>query len=1134
MSSNFQFLKNIDTDFAKFFDLAIEAEQNVYKAPRLSALMCRIALEDAIRWMYDHDEELSMPYQNSLSALMSEPSFKDNLAPSLNEKIQLIRKLGNQAAHTKAKPDPLAVLASIRNLYFFFKWMVLLYSEERPEITVFDESLIPVASGEKEPLIKLQSIESNYLNNLKELKRKDQKLRESEEENKRLKEELQQINKVKQRQRTQANAANYHEGGYSESLTRSLFIDILLREAGWDPKGVNVEEYEVKGMPETTNPTGIGYIDYVLWGDNGLPLAIIEAKKTKVDAHKGQHQAELYANCLEQMTGQRPIIFYSNGFEHWIWDDHFYPSRPIQGFYTKDELNLLIQRRTSQKDLRSHSINKDIAGRYYQEEAIRRLSEDFGNKKRGALLVMATGSGKTRTAAAIVDLLTKANWIKNVLFLADRNALVTQAKNAFKEHVPSLNGINLTKEKEDHLTRLVFSTYPSLMNKIDSVKTGSNRFYGPGHFDLIIIDEAHRSVYQKYKAIFDYFDSLLLGLTATPKSEVDKNTYELFDLATHEPTYAYELDKAVNDKYLTPPKAMSYDLKFPNIGIKYKDLSEEEKAEYELTFRDEETGNMPEEIESTAINKWLFNKNTVDKVLHELMKDGQKIEGGNKLGKTIIFAASHKHAIFIEKRFNLNYPESAGKFLRVIDNYEEKAESLLEDFSTPNKFPNIAVSVDMLDTGIDIHEIVNLVFFKRVRSSSKFWQMIGRGTRLCENLFGPNDDKKFFLIFDFCKNFEFFDQFPDGFIPGIQISLNQKLFNARLQLAEILREEMFHDDDHQTYRTNLLDTLHSQIAALNEENFIVRMKLRYVTEYKHRRDWDDLSQNDLADIKIHLAPLTITAQTDELAIRFDLLMLNLEIAFLNNDRSQANYINQLKSISRSLLRKTSIPMVNAKVETIRMLISDEFWSNVNVMALERAREELRDLIKFLDKAQQPIVYTNFEDEFVSAVRERDVITLSKDLEGYRMRVEKFINENQQHITIHKLKNNIPISQFDLEVLGQILFDGDKRGTKADFEKEFGKQSLGTFIRNIVGLDVNAAKEAFADFLTGSNLNADQIKFIDSIIDHLSHNGIVDKKALFEPPFTDINDQGILGVFNSGQVKELFGIVEWVNGNAEVA
>lgn len=476
------------------------------------------------------------------------------------------------------------------------------------------------------------------------------------------------------------------------------------------------------------------------------------------------------------MTGQRPIIFYTNGFTTWLWDDLMYPPRQVQGFYTQEELHRLILRRSQRKILKNRPVNKVIAGRYYQEEAIRRVTEAFEKGERTALLVMATGTGKTRTTIALCEILMKAGWVKNALFLADRNALVTQAKNAFVEHWPSLTVTDLTKEKENEKSRMVFSTYPTIMNLIDKEVDENGRFYGPGHFDLIIVDEAHRSVYVKYKAIFEYFDALLLGLTATPKSEVDRNTYELFGRDSHDPTYAYELDQAIADGYLVPPKCISVPVKFHREGIKYKDLTDKEKEEYEMTFRDEEHDLLPDAIDASALNAWLFNKNTVDQILSYVMEHGVKIEGGDKLGKTIIFARNHKHAEFIEDRFNQLYPEKKGHFLRIIDNYDKHAQATLGNFSDPEKLPQIAVSVDMLDTGIDIHEIVNLVFLKPVKFSAKYWQMIGRGTRTRENLFGPGLHKTHFLIFDFCENFEFFDQYPDGVEPSPQESVSQKVF----------------------------------------------------------------------------------------------------------------------------------------------------------------------------------------------------------------------------------------------------------------------------------------------------------------------------------------------------------------------
>ena len=505
---------------------------------------------------------------------------------------------------------------------------------------------------------------------------------------------------------------------------------------------------------------GAGFVDYVLWGDDGKPLALVEAKRTKRDPRVGQRQAELYADCLEKQFGQRPVIFYTNGYEHWLWDDTNYPPRPVHGFYKKAELELLIQRRSSRQPLGGAKINEAIVERYYQTRAIRRIGEAFEkDKDRKALLVMATGAGKTRTVVALCDLLMRCNWVKRVLFLADRVALVKQAINkGFKAHLPESSPVNLITEK-DAEGRVFVSTYPTIMGLIDESKDGQRRF-GVGHFDLIIIDEAHRSVYQKYRAIFDYFDSLLVGLTATPRDEIDRDTYGLFDLEKGVPTDSYDLADAVSDKFLVPSKAVSVPLKFLRQGVTYDGLSEEEKEEWDAKEWDED-GSVPDHVEAEAVNKWLFNEDTVDKVLAHLMTRGQTVAGGDRLGKTIVFAKNQAHADFIQLRFDKNYPHLVGKFARVITFKTEYAQSLIDDFSQKEKNPHLAISVDMLDTGIDVPEVVNLVFFKLVRSKTKFWQMVGRGTRLCPDLFAPGKDKEFFYIFDYCQNLEFFSQNPE-------------------------------------------------------------------------------------------------------------------------------------------------------------------------------------------------------------------------------------------------------------------------------------------------------------------------------------------------------------------------------------
>ncbi|MCB0781244.1 MAG: DEAD/DEAH box helicase family protein, partial [Flavobacteriales bacterium] len=492
----------------------------------------------------------------------------------------------------------------------------------------------------------------------------------------------------------------------------------------------------------------------------------------------------------ERMTGQRPVIFYTNGFDTWIWDDRFHPPREVQGIHDQDALQLMVDRRRTREDIRRAPIDQRIVERAYQHEALRRVAEAWVGDEQGrlvglgrrALVVMATGAGKTRTAAALVDLLMKANWVKRALFLADRTALVTQAQRAFKEHLPQVSTLDLTKDTYDPTARVVFSTYPTMLNRVDKGMVEDMKLFGVGHFDLVIVDEAHRSIYDRYRAIFDYFDALLLGLTATPRADADRDTYELFNCEEHNPTAFYELDQAVRDGYLVPPRGKQVDLGFMSRGIKYADLQPDDQARYEKTFRDE-TGEVPDEVGASAINAWLFNSDTIDKALAYLMEHGVKVEGGDRLGKTIIFARNIDHARAIEKRFNKQFPQYGGHFLSVVHSQEKYAQSVIDNFSMADRNPRICVSVDMLDTGIDIPEIVNLVFFKPVYSKAKFWQMIGRGTRLCKDLFGPGADKEFFRIFDFCKNYEFFDQQPEGLGPSRPPSLSHRLLEANVMLA---------------------------------------------------------------------------------------------------------------------------------------------------------------------------------------------------------------------------------------------------------------------------------------------------------------------------------------------------------------
>lgn len=1130
--SQFAFLQ---TEWTEVLAAASKAESFAYPDPRTACFYARRALELAVAWAYKNDSSLRLPYQDNLSALIHEPTFKKAAGEAVLSKAIIVTKLGNLAVHSHKPVQATDAVVAVRELFHVTYWLARTYGRaNRPAPGLkFDANALPKTTPAPrhtvEQLQKLQATLSEQDEKLAVLLADKTSL---DEELRRAREELAQIK--------QANTVQADTHDYSEAQTRDYFIDLLLKEAGWtiDPK--RDTEVEVIGMPNTQEK---GFVDYVLWGDDGKPLGLVEAKRTRHDAKVGQQQAKLYADCLEKQFGQRPVIFYTNGYDHWLWDDTRYPPRRVQGFYKKAELELAIQRRTTRKSLAAAEIDEKIVERYYQTRAIRRIGEAFErDHDRKALVVMATGAGKTRTVIALCDVLMRCNWAKRVLFLADRVALVRQAVGAFKVFLPDSSPVNLVTEK-DVEGRVFVSTYPTMMGLINDTSDDQRRF-GIGHFDLIIIDEAHRSVFQKYRAIFDYFDSFLVGLTATPKDEVDRNTYSLFELEDGVPTDAYTLEEAVREKFLVPPRAVSVPLKFQRQGIRYDELSEEEKDEWDALEWDED-GNVPAQVDAVAVNKWLFNKDTVDKVLAHLMQSGLHVAGGDRLGKTIVFAKNNDHAEFIAERFDANYPHLRGHFARVITFKTEYAQSIIDDFSQKEKMPHIAISVDMLDTGIDVPEVVNLVFFKLVRSKTKFWQMVGRGTRRCDNLFGPGQNKECFYLFDYCQNLEYFDQNPDTVDGSLPDSLSKRLFNRRLELIGELDKGDSHADkvayaaagydgpvSESALREALVDVLHNEVAAMNLENFVVRPKRRLVEKYSNKAAWLKLPSDAMTELSHEVAglPVELEAEAEE-AKRFDLLLLNLQLAIARAEPGFVRLRDTVKGIAGQLEEKSAIPMVRDQMPLIMELQTDEWWQDVTLPMLERVRRRIRNLVSLIEKNARKPIYTDFEDEMgiptevaLAGLAEGD------DFEKFKAKARVFLRAHQDHVVIHKLRMNKSLTPSDVSELERILHESGLQDEQIRKAKE-QSNGLGVFVRSLVGLDRGAAKEAFASFLTGKTLSANQIEFINLIINHLTEHGIMEAKMLYESPFTDVTPQGPDGIFSSAQVDELIEVLERVRNSA---
>ncbi|MDX8150502.1 DEAD/DEAH box helicase family protein [Patulibacter brassicae] len=1124
--SNFAFLKD---GWPELTLEAAKAERNAAIDPRAACFYARRAIELTVQWLYDADRSLQRPYKRDLAAMLFEPTFQNAVDERVRVKMDLLRKQGNSAVHDRRAVAADSALAAVRELFHVLHWLARTYARDPahrpPDGHRFDPAAVPRPPTAEQR----QASREELQRRLGEQARRDAELERTRSENGALQQELERLRaEVADAKRLAAAAPDTHD--YDEQQTRDHYIDLLLREAGWalaDPRDV---EFPVDGMP---NGQGRGFVDYVLWGDDGLPLALVEAKRTRRNPQEGQQQARLYADALEQRFGRRPVIFYSNGYETWLWDDARHPPRRVEGFYTRGELEHLQQRGSSALPLADAAIDTTIVERHYQQRAIRRITESFEQDgRRKALVVMATGAGKTRTVIALTKLLMDAGWVKRALFLADRIALVNQAVGAFKTHLPSVPTVNLVTEKHAE-GRVYVSTYPTMLGLLDDADADGHRRFGPGHFDLVVIDEAHRSVYRKYRSIFTYFDALLVGLTATPRDEVDRDTYGLFDLEPGVPTDAYGLDDAVREGFLVPARAIDVPLKFPRSGVRYDQLTAEEQEAWEE--EDWGDGGAPDTVPPQAVNRWLFNADTVDKVLQVLMERGRKVAGGDRLGKTIVFATNEAHARFIAERFDVNWPAYKGAFARVITYRTEYAQSLIDAFSVTDADPQIAVSVDMLDTGIDVPDVVNLVFFKEVRSKTKFWQMLGRGTRLRPDLYGAGDDKQDFLVVDVCRNVEYFSQDLPPDAGPVAPSLRARVFELRVELALALDRDR--DDDGTTstagLRRDTVALLREQIAGMDVDTVQVRPHRRLVERYAAADAWTgSLDPEQGRELVASLSELpTSVADDGEGARRLDLLILRLQLGRLRPEVDTDRARRTVQDIAEGLLRQLAIPAIRERQHLLEELAGDEWWVDVTLPMLERARRRVRGIVHLLEKGTRRIVYTDFADELgaITDVEVPGIGAPATDFERFREKARVYLRTHLDHVAVAKLHRNRPLTPVDLDELERVLQEAGGAPEQIAAAGN-GHLGLGGFVRSLVGLDRAAATEALSTFVVGRTLTAAQHDFLDHVVAHLTVNGTMTAAALYGPPFTGVAPNGPEWLFADPEVDALLDTLRRVSDN----
>lgn len=926
----------------------------------------------------------------------------------------------------------------------------------------------------------------------------------------------------------------------SEAETRRIYIDVYLGEVGWNvlepnstttlPNGTVIKsgtvmpnmaccEIPVKDMP---NASGMGFCDYVLYGKDGKPLAIVEAKKTSVDATVGIQQVKTYGECMKKQYGYVPVLYYTNGYEIYVIDG-LYPSLKVMAFHTAEELEYMIQKR-SRNDITDLVIRDDISGRPYQKMAITNICERFNDLHRRGLIVMATGTGKTRVSISLVEVLARNKWIKNVLFLADRTSLVQQAFKNFQKILPDMSYCVLSDKSlaDEPNARITFSTHQTMINYIDA----EDKEFTSARFDLIIVDEAHRSIFNKYGSIFSYFDCLLVGLTATPKDEVDANTYHLFNCENGEPNFSYSLEEGVKEHYLVPYKVKSKTTKLLSHGIKYSDLSASDRQKVDVLIDDVPTDFV---IPKETLFKIFYNEDTCRRVLDEVMTNGLKVDYGQKIGKTIIFAYNHKHAQLIVDTFKKTYPKYGEDYCQLVDNYVKGANGLITKFETDDNF-RIAVSVDMLDTGVDVPSVLNLVFFKPVKSKIKFVQMIGRGTRLCEGLI-DGKDKEYFLIFDYCGNFEYFEQNPNGTDGVVSKSISQRLFDVKLNLlVELQKIEHQINPEHKAYYDKIKPELINKVLGVkaNSARISVREELAYVDKFCDQERWQAISILDAKEIQLHISKLVDSdIEEDKKALAFDVKMFNIELSVLaNGNISEATRsVAMVRMSARLLLDYATIDSVRAKADTLKILAGTDFWNSPTISNLEKYRDEVRDLMQYIPPKDEP-VDIDTSDEVLDGGYDGNGLM---DIRTYKEKVIDYLAENTNNPTIQKIRNLEPINSEDLKELERVLWQ--ELGTKDEYQKITNIDNLAAFIRSIVGIEQDAINEKFGEFLSGNIFNSQQQEFVKSIIDYVRENGDINVNDLIEKAPFDSYD--IITMFGT-QAQILRNIVDIMHNSITAA
>lgn len=1095
---NFDYLQSFP-ELKKLHEYCAEAEEFVVYKPSISAAAARKAIEYIVKMIYISLVGEAEASSRTIFEITQDVRFTNYLNdPTLLGTIHYIRKMGNVAVHdgTVTQAESHKVLEELHFLVGEF-CILLGLVEDYPEFVPPQAAPKAPAAPPSEPARKAVTVEpavaAKFAPRMRQVKF-NVAFRRDEEENKK------------------------------------LFLRASLREAGWP-----IVEQENQPLPGSAGVRmlldGGDCADYILYGRDSRPLAVVEYTLTSQNIVAGRKLGLRMAETLSRKYGYQPVVYYTNGYHIYVIDQLGYPPRRVFQFHSLEELELLQLRAGTRMDITSPQIDDNITNRDYQKNAICAACQAFSQNRRHSLLVMATGTGKTRISIALTDVLMKASWVKNVLFLADRTSLVRQAHKNFNRLLPSVTTALYTGGggSRDTSARIIFATYQTMINLI----SGDAREFSSGRFDLIIIDEAHRSIFKKYGVLFQYYDALMLGLTATPRGDENKSTYQVFEMQNGHPDYAYELEEAIDDGFLVGFSVLDRTTAALRRGVYYDDLSSEEKEKFEDTYA---SGDGTEDFSGAVISaqgtrsRRVIHLGTIDAMLGDLMKNGLKINGGDRLGKTIIFARSHLEAEKIVERFQLLYSYLGMEFCKLIDSQVVNNLGLIDSFGERDQLPQVVVSVDMMDTGIDVPDVLNLVFFKPVKSKIKFLQMVGRGTRISPDVYGAGLDKQGFLIFDYYDNFSYFrtrntwstvDEKSNGAAWSItpqSVLINQRKLGILRGLIENGNRTAFEE----RYMNELKDGFICQMRGLCNDDVEVQYRMALVSKYRTAEQWDGFTDGKEEEIREHILPLLPPESGPAKVKNFDLMIYMIEDEVPK--RAQAakdirkirhgfgNVAKKIDQMLEKLARLKTIPAVVQKEQLIRqMRNADLLFDNFSLEKCEEVRKELRELMQYIPDDVQ--YYVLDVKDFVIDAGPGGTVAKEKT---YAEKALAYIRKGSPALA--KLRSLDELTEEEKAEL-ETAFKSTL-GTEADYAAWSGSRPLLPFLRVQVGIADEAIQTKFGSFLNPQAVNPQQLAYMEQIVSYTRENGDITFLDLQKvSPFCDVDIMSLFGP-QIAQIKTL--------------